>query len=59
MEVLSDETEEYDRNEKMDILRRVGVQEYRITDWRKKQVEVWLCLTAGRTVLSVRIPAEP
>lgn len=42
MEVLSDETEEYDRNEKMDILRRVGVPEYRITDWRKKQVEIWL-----------------
>ena len=26
----------------MDILRRVGVPEYRITDWRKKQVEIWL-----------------
>ena len=42
MEVLSDSTEEYDRNEKMDIYQKVGVSEYWITDWRKKQVEIYL-----------------
>lgn len=42
MEVLSDSTEEYDRNEKMDIYRKVGVSEYWIVDWRKKQVEIYM-----------------
>lgn len=42
MEVLSDATEEYDRNEKMDIYRKVGVSEYWIVDWRKKQVEIYM-----------------
>lgn len=42
MEVLSDSTEEYDRNEKMEIYKKVGVSEYWIVDWRKKQVEIYL-----------------
>ncbi len=42
MEVLSDATEEYDRHEKMEVYRRVGVSEYWIVDWRKKQVEIYL-----------------
>lgn len=42
MEVLSDATESYDRNEKMDIYRTVGVSEYWIADWRKKQVEIYM-----------------
>jgi len=42
MEVLSDATEEYDRNEKMNIYRKVGVSEYWIVDWRKKQVEIYM-----------------
>ena len=42
MEVLSDATEEYDRTEKMDIYNKVGVSEYWIVDWRKKQVEIYM-----------------
>ena len=42
MEVLSNATEEYDRNEKMNIYCKVGVSEYWIVDWRKKQVEIYL-----------------
>jgi len=42
MEVLSDATEEYDRNGKMEIYCRAGVSEYWITDWRKRQVEIYL-----------------
>lgn len=42
MEVLSNATEEYDRGEKMEIYRKVGVSEYWIVDWRKKQVEIYL-----------------
>lgn len=42
MEVLSDATEEYDRNEKMQIYCKVGVSEYWIVDWRKKQVEIYM-----------------
>lgn len=42
MEVLSDATEAYDRGEKMEIYRKAGVSEYWITDWRKKQVEIYL-----------------
>ena len=38
MEVLSDSTEVYDRNEKMQIYCKVGISEYWIVDWRKKQV---------------------
>ena len=42
MEVHSNATEEYDRGEKMEIYRKVGVSEYWIVDWRRKQVEIYL-----------------
>lgn len=42
MEVLSDATEIYDRNEKMEIYCKAGVSEYWIVDWRKKQVEIYM-----------------
>lgn len=42
MEVISKSTESYDRNEKMELYRKVGVSEYWIVDWRKKQVEIYL-----------------
>lgn len=42
MEVLSDSTESYDRNDEMEIYQKVGVSEYWITDWRKKQVEIYM-----------------
>lgn len=42
MEVLSDATEKYDRTEKMDVYKNVGVSEYWIVDWRKKQVEIYM-----------------
>ena len=35
MEVLSNATEEYDRGEKMEVYRKVGVSEYWIVDWEK------------------------
>ncbi len=42
MEVLSDSTEQYDRNDKME------VAEYWLVDWRKKQVEAYM-LTPDET----------
>ena len=42
MEVLSDSTEQYDRNEKMELYKKVEVAEYWIVDWRKKQVEIYV-----------------
>lgn len=42
MEVLSDSTEKYDREDKMQIYCKVGVSEYWLVDWRKKQVEIYL-----------------
>lgn len=42
MEVLSDTTEYYDRNEKMELYKEVEVAEYWIVDWRKKQVEIYV-----------------
>lgn len=42
MEVLSHSTEQYDRNEKMNIYAKVGVSEYWIVDWRSKKVEIYL-----------------
>lgn len=42
MEVLSNATEEYDRSEKMEIYRKVGVSEQWLVDWRKKQIEIYL-----------------
>ena len=41
MEVLSDSTEQYDRNDKMELYKKVEVAEYWIVDWRKKQVEIY------------------
>ena len=42
MEVLSDATEHYDRNEKMELYKKVEVAEYWIVNWRKKQVEIYI-----------------
>jgi len=42
MEVLSDATEVYDRNDKMELYKKVEVAEYWIVDWRKKQVEMYV-----------------
>ena len=42
MKVLSDSTEKYDRNRKMQLYCKVGVSEYWIADWRKKQVEIYM-----------------
>lgn len=42
MEVLSKATEMYDRNDKMELYRKVGVSEYWIVDWVKKTVEIYL-----------------
>ena len=42
MEVLSDATEQYDRNEKMELYKKVEVAEYWIADWRKRQVEIYV-----------------
>ena len=42
MEVLSDATEQYDRNEKMMLYKKVEVAEYWIVDWRKKKVEIYV-----------------
>ncbi len=42
MEVLSDATEQYDRNEKMELYKQVEVAEYWIVNWRKKQVEIYV-----------------
>lgn len=41
MEVLSDSTEKYDRNEKKEIYREQEIDEYWMVDWRKKQVEIY------------------
>ena len=48
MEVLSDSTEQYDRNDKMELYKKVEVAEYWLVDWRKKQVEVYM-LTPDET----------
>lgn len=41
MEVLSPSTEEYDRHGKMELYCQQEIEEYWITDWRKKQVEIY------------------
>ena len=41
MEVLSDSTKNYDRGEKMDIYRKMEIDEYWIVDWEKRQVEIY------------------
>lgn len=42
MEVISKATEEYDRNEKMELYCKVGVSEYWLVDWVTKTVEIYL-----------------
>jgi len=42
MEVLSDSTEADDRGRKLELYAKVGVSEYWIVDWRKRQVEIYL-----------------
>ncbi len=42
MEVLSDTTEECDRNEKMELYKKVEVAEYWLVNWRKKEVEIYV-----------------
>lgn len=42
MEVLSNATEEYDRNEKMELYRKVEGAEYWLVDWKRKQVEIYI-----------------
>lgn len=49
MEVLSDSTEEYDRNGKMELYKKVEVAEYWLVDWRKKQVEIYILVTDEST----------
>ncbi|HBI60736.1 MAG TPA: Uma2 family endonuclease [Lachnospiraceae bacterium] len=41
MEVLSDSTRKFDRGEKMDIYRKMEIDEYWIVDWEKRQVEIY------------------
>ena len=41
MEVLSDSTKKYDRGEKMEIYRKMEIDEYWIVDWEKRQVEIY------------------
>lgn len=41
MEVLSPTTEQYDRNEKMELYRQQEIEEYWIVDIRIKQVEIY------------------
>lgn len=41
MEVLSPTTEQYDRNEKMELYRQQEIEEYWIVDMRIKQVEIY------------------
>lgn len=50
MEVVSDSTESYDRNEKMELYRMVEVAEYWLVDWRKKQVEIYVLVPDETTV---------
>ncbi len=48
MEVLSDSTEQYDRNDKMELYKKVEVAEYWLLGLRKKQVEAYM-LTPDET----------
>lgn len=50
MEVLSDANEQYDRNEKMELYKRVEVAEYWLVDWRKKQIEIYLLIPDEQSV---------
>ena len=50
MEVLSDSTEKYDRNGKMELYKKVEVSEYWLVDWRKKKVEIYLLSPDENTI---------
>lgn len=50
MEVLSDSTEKNDRNEKMELYKKVEVAEYWLVDWRKKRVEIYILSPDENTV---------
>lgn len=41
MEVLSESTKKYDRGEKMEIYRKMEIDEYWIVDWEKREVEIY------------------
>ncbi len=41
MEVVSRSTEKYDRGEKMEIYRKMEIDEYWIVDWEKREVEIY------------------
>lgn len=41
MEVLSDSTKKYDRGDKMEIYRKMEIDEYWIVDWEKRMVEIY------------------
>ena len=41
MEVVSPSTENYDRGEKMDIYRKMEIDEYWIANWQKRTVEIY------------------
>ncbi len=42
MEVLSASTEKNDRGEKMDIYRKMEIDEYWIVDWQNRKIEIYL-----------------
>lgn len=50
MEVLSDSTEHYDRNGKMELYKKVEVSEYWLVDWRKNRLK-FMCCHQMRTLL--------
>lgn len=41
MEVLSESTKKYDRGEKMEIYRKMEIDEYWIVDWEKREIEIY------------------
>lgn len=41
MGVLSESTKKYDRGEKMEIYRKMEIDEYWIVDWEKREVEIY------------------
>lgn len=51
VEVLADSTENIDRNEKMDLYCKIGVEEYWLIDWRKREIERYLLDDYGNKYL--------
>ena len=41
MEVLSESSKKYDRGEKMEIYRKMEIDEYWIVDWEKREIEIY------------------